>query len=170
MSLSSSRTLLWGRCRGGGGLVWWDYHCCCSPPEHLVCSGKWLFNWEALTVGSEPLRSTSACVGELLQQWRCGAPSFGAVGPPEVEAEGDSVFPSLLLQPTFLVELSKVLANPGNTQVARVAAGLQVKNSLTSKDPDVKTQYQQRWLAIDANARREIKNYVSAPNRPLSPP
>ncbi|CAB1431208.1 unnamed protein product [Pleuronectes platessa] len=61
---------------------------------------------------------------------------------------------------TFLVELSKVLANPGNTQVARVAAGLQVKNSLTSKDPDVKTRYQQRWLAIDANARREIKNYV----------
>ncbi|XP_064172369.1 importin subunit beta-1 [Anguilla rostrata] len=62
--------------------------------------------------------------------------------------------------PTFLVELSKVLANPGNSQVARVAAGLQVKNSLTSKDPDVKTQYQQRWLAIDSNARREIKNYV----------
>ncbi|RXM32669.1 Importin subunit beta-1 [Acipenser ruthenus] len=62
--------------------------------------------------------------------------------------------------PTFLVELSKVLANPGNSQVARVAAGLQVKNSLTSKDPDVKTQYQQRWLAIDANARREVKNYV----------
>ncbi|KAK7125221.1 hypothetical protein R3I94_019307 [Phoxinus phoxinus] len=62
--------------------------------------------------------------------------------------------------PTFLVELSKVLANPGNTQVARVAAGLQVKNSLTSKDPDVKTQNQQRWLAIDSSARREIKNYV----------
>uniref|UniRef100_A0A3Q2XA99 Karyopherin (importin) beta 1 n=1 Tax=Hippocampus comes TaxID=109280 RepID=A0A3Q2XA99_HIPCM len=62
--------------------------------------------------------------------------------------------------PTFLVELSKVLANPGNTQVARVAAGLQVKNSLTSKDPDVKAQYQQRWLAVDANARCQIKNYV----------
>lgn len=62
--------------------------------------------------------------------------------------------------PTFLVELSKVLANPGNTQVARVAAGLQVKNSLTSKDPDVKTQYQQRWLAIDVSFRCEIKNYV----------
>uniref|UniRef100_A0A8C7D9F7 Karyopherin subunit beta 1 n=2 Tax=Oncorhynchus kisutch TaxID=8019 RepID=A0A8C7D9F7_ONCKI len=62
--------------------------------------------------------------------------------------------------PTFLVELSKVLANPGNTQVARVAAGLQVKNSLTSKDLDVKTRYQQRWLAIDADARREIKNFV----------
>jgi hypothetical protein len=64
-------------------------------------------------------------------------------------------------QPTFLVELSRVLANPGNSQVARVAAGLQIKNSLTSKDPDIKAQYQQRWLAIDANARREVKNYVS---------
>ncbi|OBS77424.1 hypothetical protein A6R68_16137 [Neotoma lepida] len=63
-------------------------------------------------------------------------------------------------QPTFLVELSRVLANPGNSQVARVAAGLQIKNSLTSKDPDIKAQYQQRWLAIDANARREVKNYV----------
>ncbi len=60
-----------------------------------------------------------------------------------------------------------MLANPGNTQVARVAAGLQVKNSLTSKDPDVKTQHQQRWLAIDASARREIKNYVSAPFCPF---
>ncbi|GCB65116.1 hypothetical protein scyTo_0009924, partial [Scyliorhinus torazame] len=62
--------------------------------------------------------------------------------------------------PTFLVELSKVLANPGNSQVARIAAGLQIKNSLTSKDLDVKTQYQQRWLAIDTNARREIKTFV----------
>ncbi|ERE67573.1 importin subunit beta-1 [Cricetulus griseus] len=64
------------------------------------------------------------------------------------------------VKPTFLVELSRVLANPGNSQVARVAAGLQIKNSLTSKDPDIKAQYQQRWLAIDANARREVKNYV----------
>ncbi|KAE8574985.1 hypothetical protein XENTR_v10003655 [Xenopus tropicalis] len=62
--------------------------------------------------------------------------------------------------PTFVVELSKVLANPANSQVARVAAGLQIKNSLTSKDPDVKAQYQQRWLAIDAHARGEIKTYV----------
>uniref|UniRef100_A0A4W3JCR2 Karyopherin (importin) beta 1 n=1 Tax=Callorhinchus milii TaxID=7868 RepID=A0A4W3JCR2_CALMI len=66
----------------------------------------------------------------------------------------------LLNSPTFLVELSKVLANPGNSQVARVASGLQIKNSLTSKDLDVKTQYQQRWLAIDSNARQEIKNFV----------
>lgn len=66
------------------------------------------------------------------------------------------------------MELSRVLANPGNSQVARVAAGLQIKNSLTSKDPDIKAQYQQRWLAIDANARREVKNYVS-PASPCSP-
>ncbi|KAG8566167.1 hypothetical protein GDO81_013127 [Engystomops pustulosus] len=63
-------------------------------------------------------------------------------------------------QATFLLELSKVLANPGNSQVARVASGLQIKNSLTSKDPDVKAQYQQRWLAIDTNIRREIKALV----------
>uniref|UniRef100_A0A3B3Z9D2 Importin N-terminal domain-containing protein n=2 Tax=Periophthalmus magnuspinnatus TaxID=409849 RepID=A0A3B3Z9D2_9GOBI len=62
--------------------------------------------------------------------------------------------------PLFLVELSKVLANPGNTQVARVAAGLQIKNSVTSKDPELKAQYQQRWLAIDVNARKEIRKYV----------
>uniref|UniRef100_A0A2K5EPV1 Importin subunit beta-1 n=1 Tax=Aotus nancymaae TaxID=37293 RepID=A0A2K5EPV1_AOTNA len=55
--------------------------------------------------------------------------------------------------PTFLMELSRVL-------VARVAAGLQIKNSLTSKDPDIKARYQQRWLAIDANARQEVQNYV----------
>lgn len=72
-------------------------------------------------------------------------------------------------QPTFLVELSKVLANPGNSQVARVAAGLQIKNSLTSKDPDIKAQYQQRWLAIDANARREVKNFVSPSAFPVFP-
>ncbi|TRY65689.1 hypothetical protein DNTS_005539, partial [Danionella cerebrum] len=62
--------------------------------------------------------------------------------------------------PTFLVELAKVLANPANTQVARVAAGLQIKNSLTSKDSEVKGQHQRRWLAIDPAARRTIKNYV----------
>ncbi|KAK7879817.1 hypothetical protein WMY93_033513 [Mugilogobius chulae] len=62
--------------------------------------------------------------------------------------------------PLFLVELSKVLANPGNTQVARVAAGLQIKNSVTSKDPELKAQYQRRWLGIDGNARKEIKKFV----------
>uniref|UniRef100_A0A8C5R8Z3 Importin N-terminal domain-containing protein n=1 Tax=Leptobrachium leishanense TaxID=445787 RepID=A0A8C5R8Z3_9ANUR len=61
--------------------------------------------------------------------------------------------------PTFLVELSKVLANPVNSQVARVASS-SIKNLLTSKDPDVKAKYQHRWVAIDVNACWEIKSYV----------
>uniref|UniRef100_S4RRQ0 Karyopherin (importin) beta 1 n=1 Tax=Petromyzon marinus TaxID=7757 RepID=S4RRQ0_PETMA len=61
---------------------------------------------------------------------------------------------------TFLRELSKVLANPGNSQVARMASGLQIKNALTSKDVEVKTHYQTRWLAIDVPTRIEIKAYV----------
>ncbi|KAM9237662.1 LOW QUALITY PROTEIN: importin subunit beta-1-like [Dugong dugon] len=83
------------------------------------------------------------------------------VSPDRLELEAAQKFLELAAVenlPTFLVELSRVLANPG--KVARVAAGLQIKNSLTSKDPDIKAQYQQRWLAIDANARREVKNYV----------
>lgn len=109
-----------------------------------------------------PFRTArTVCSSQLLQQcWTSWKSKVKAFTPLAL-----TLFLFLfLLQPTFLVELSKVLANPGNTQVARVAAGLQVKNSLTSKDPDIKTQYQQRWLAIDANARREIKNYVSAPD------
>lgn len=95
-----------------------------------------------------------------LSGWKADkAPPF--CGGPVGSGRGSQHLPLLLLQPTFLVELSRVLANPGNSQVARVAAGLQIKNSLTSKDPDIKAQYQQRWLAIDANARREVKNYVS---------
>lgn len=65
------------------------------------------------------------------------------------------------MQATFLLELSKVLANPANSQVARVASGLQIKNSVTSKDSDLKAQHQQRWLAIDSNVRSEIKALVS---------
>uniref|UniRef100_A0A2K5PJD0 Importin N-terminal domain-containing protein n=1 Tax=Cebus imitator TaxID=2715852 RepID=A0A2K5PJD0_CEBIM len=82
------------------------------------------------------------------------------VSPDGLELEAAQKFLDL---PTFLVELSRVLANPGNNEVARVAAGLQIKNSLTPKEPkylDIKAQYQQRWLAIDANAQGEVKNYV----------
>lgn len=61
-----------------------------------------------------------------------------------------------------------MLANPANSQVARVASGLQIKNSLTSKDPDLKAQYQQRWLAIDSNVRGEIKALVRSPSIPIN--
>ncbi|XP_039279899.1 importin subunit beta-1 isoform X1 [Nilaparvata lugens] len=75
--------------------------------------------------------------------------------------------------PEFLKTLSVILRQGGNSQVARTAAGLQLKNALTSKDPTLKTQYQQRWLALNEDIRTLIKrNVVNAlgteMNRPSS--
>ncbi|XP_077997215.1 importin subunit beta-1-like [Glandiceps talaboti] len=61
---------------------------------------------------------------------------------------------------TFLLGLSEVLADAGKSQVARMAAGLQLKNALTSKDPTIRVNLQQRWMAIDAQFRDSIKRYV----------
>lgn len=57
--------------------------------------------------------------------------------------------------------------------MARMAAGLQLKNQLTSKDPAVKAQFQQRWLAIPAETRDYIKKNIlgalgTESNRPSS--
>ncbi|KAM7286013.1 importin subunit beta-1 isoform X2 [Ixodes scapularis] len=60
----------------------------------------------------------------------------------------------------FLKSLSEVLQNAGNSPVARMAAGLQIKNSLTSKDADLRTQYQQRWLSFPQDTRAYIKNNI----------
>lgn len=43
-----------------------------------------------------------------------------------------------------------------------MAAGLQLKNSLTSKDENLKAQYQQRWLSFPEDARAYIKNNILA--------
>ena len=59
--------------------------------------------------------------------------------------------------PNFLVELSIVLANPKNNEIARYQAALQIKNYLTSNNPTTKLQYQQKWLQIDQTMRMEIK-------------
>lgn len=56
--------------------------------------------------------------------------------------------------------LSDVLVQGGNSQVARMAAGLQLKNHLTSKDLTMKQQYQQRWLALPEDIRLYIKKNV----------
>lgn len=56
--------------------------------------------------------------------------------------------------------LSDVLVQGGNSQVARMAAGLQLKNHLTSKDLTMKQQYQQRWLALPEEIRLYIKKNV----------
>lgn len=61
---------------------------------------------------------------------------------------------------TFIKMLSDVLVQGGNSQVARMAAGLQLKNHLTSKDPTLKQQYQQRWLALPEDIRMYIKKNI----------
>ncbi|XP_013133674.1 PREDICTED: importin subunit beta-1 isoform X2 [Papilio polytes] len=61
---------------------------------------------------------------------------------------------------TFIKMLSDVLAQGGNSQVARMAAGLQLKNHLTSKDPILKQQYQQRWLLQPEDIRLYIKKNI----------
>jgi len=58
--------------------------------------------------------------------------------------------------------LSDILHHGGNSQVARMAAGLQLKNKLTSKDPTVKSQCQQRWLALPEETRTYIKLNIVA--------
>ncbi|XP_074032733.1 importin subunit beta Fs(2)Ket isoform X2 [Leptinotarsa decemlineata] len=73
----------------------------------------------------------------------------------------------------FIKTLSDILRHGGNSPVARMAAGLQLKNQLTSKDPSVKTTYQHRWLAFPEEIRNYIKkNVVGAlgteTNRPSS--
>ncbi|XP_019873944.1 importin subunit beta-1 isoform X2 [Aethina tumida] len=73
----------------------------------------------------------------------------------------------------FIKTLSDILRHGGNSPVARMAAGLQLKNQLTSKDADNKAAYQQRWLGFPDDIRTYIKrNVVGAlgteTNRPSS--
>ena len=68
----------------------------------------------------------------------------------------------VLLQPALLESLAVVLADVGRSAVARAAAGLQLKNYLTSKNPDTKRQYVMRWLQIDPAVRSRIKELALA--------
>ncbi|KAG7188845.1 hypothetical protein KM043_008451 [Ampulex compressa] len=73
----------------------------------------------------------------------------------------------------FMERLSGVLVTAAASPVARMAAGLHFKNQLTSKDPTLKFQYQQRWLAIPAETREFIKKNIlgalgTENNRPSS--
>lgn len=61
----------------------------------------------------------------------------------------------------FLKALSDVLANVSYSPVARTAAGLQLKNHLTSKDASILDQYHKRWLSFPETIREYIKNNVS---------
>ena len=55
-----------------------------------------------------------------------------------------------------------MLADAGRSAVSRAAAGLQLKNNLTSKNPDTKLQYVVRWLQIDPVVRNRIKELALA--------
>lgn len=63
--------------------------------------------------------------------------------------------------PEFIKTLSDILRHGGNSPVARMAAGLQLKNQLTSKDPNIKATYQARWLGFLEEIRTYIKQNVS---------
>lgn len=62
--------------------------------------------------------------------------------------------------PQFIVALVNELADGGKSQVARMAAGLQLKNALTSKDPTIRLQHQQRWLTLDEQVKQHVKQMV----------
>ncbi|XP_065342738.1 importin subunit beta-1 isoform X3 [Cloeon dipterum] len=62
--------------------------------------------------------------------------------------------------PEFCKGLSEILGHGGNSAVVRMAAGLQFKNSLTSKDPNIAIQYQHRWLALPEQTRAYIKQNI----------
>lgn len=53
-----------------------------------------------------------------------------------------------------------MLSHPGNSAVARMAAGLQLKNQLTSKDEAVKLKFQTNWLQLPEDIRNYIKKNV----------
>lgn len=62
----------------------------------------------------------------------------------------------------FIKTLSDILRHGGNGPIARMAAGLQLKNQLTSKDPDVKQKYKARWLEFPDVIRTYIKKNIVA--------
>ncbi|XP_011496012.1 PREDICTED: importin subunit beta-1 isoform X2 [Ceratosolen solmsi marchali] len=73
----------------------------------------------------------------------------------------------------FVQRLSGVLMTAAASTVARMAAALQLKNQLTSKDLTLKSQYQQRWLAFPLETREYIKKNIlgalgTENNRPSS--
>lgn len=62
--------------------------------------------------------------------------------------------------PGFLKTLSNVLLYSVNSPVARIAAGLQIKNHITSNDEAVKAHMKQRWLNLAEPDRLHIKENI----------
>ena len=64
-------------------------------------------------------------------------------------------------QVELLKQLSDILKHGGNSQVARMQAGIQLKNALYSKDQTLRVQYISRWLSFPEDVRIYIKKNVS---------
>ncbi|VVC34796.1 Armadillo-type fold,Armadillo-like helical,Importin-beta, N-terminal domain [Cinara cedri] len=62
--------------------------------------------------------------------------------------------------PGFLKTLSNVLLYSVNNPVARIAAGLQIKNHITSKDEAIKIQMKRQWLFFTEQDRIFIKENI----------
>jgi len=62
--------------------------------------------------------------------------------------------------PELLKQLSDVLKHGSNSQVARMQAGIQLKNALYSKDPTIRQQHQQRWMQFTDDLRNYVKRNV----------
>ncbi|CAG0913998.1 unnamed protein product [Notodromas monacha] len=60
----------------------------------------------------------------------------------------------------FMRLLAEVLMSPGNTAVARMAAGLFLKNQLTAKSDCLKESYRQRWLCFPPADRQYIRSNI----------
>ena len=61
--------------------------------------------------------------------------------------------------------LAQILANSSNSPTSRTAAGLFLKNQLTSKDPADKLLKQQRWAAFKLETRKTVRELVSLNSR-----
>lgn len=62
--------------------------------------------------------------------------------------------------PELLKKLSDILKHGGNGPVARMQAGLQLKNAIYSKDPTNRANYQRRWLQFREDVRMYIKKNI----------
>ncbi|KAL4253746.1 importin beta family protein [Abortiporus biennis] len=60
--------------------------------------------------------------------------------------------------PAYMLMLSSELINEGSQTHIRNAAGLALKNALTAKETVRQTDFSNRWLALDNEARNKIKH------------
>jgi len=71
--------------------------------------------------------------------------------------------------PEYIRSLAEILAHAEYSPVARMAAGLQLKNLLSFKDAKVKAQYELRWLSLAEETKKDVKKNVSGVDeRPMT--